>query len=229
MPLNLNERPWIQRRLSRLARSAHTELIVGAQQTRDGKTYNALYFFRPDGVLDTVYRKRKLVPFAEMSPLTDIFGKFPGIVFVSFFSAGDANGVTDVGRERIAPIVCWESAFSDIVLQDLRAGAQAFVIATDDAWFGTTAGPYQHAQIAQMRALETGAWIVRAGNNGISGIIAPNGRYFSRTKLNETTIVHGFIGLRAGSVFSAIGSTPIALALSFLYAALIARRAPGPG
>jgi len=226
LPANLNELPRLQRRLSRLARSTHTELIIGAKQTRDGKMYNALYFFLPDGALDAVYRKRKLVPFAEMLPLANILGKFPGADFVSLFSEGDSSGVVDVGGARIAPLICWESAFSDIAVDDIRDGAQAFVIATDDAWFGTTAGPYQHAQIAQMRALETGAWIVRAGATGISGVIAPNGRYISRTKLNETTIVHGFIGARAGSLFSGLGSGPIAFALILLYAGLIVQRRP---
>jgi apolipoprotein N-acyltransferase len=223
-PVNLNTLPELQGRLSRLARSVHTELILGAQQARNGKTYNALYFFRPDGVLDAVYRKRNLVPFAETLPFWNLLGRFSGGLFLSFFSAGDASGVIDVGGERIAPIVCWESAFSDIVVNDIRAGAQAFVIATDDAWFGTTPGPYQHAQIAQMRALETGVWIVRAGSSGISGIIAPTGRYIVRTNLNETTIIHGFIGLPTGSLFSAIGATPIALALSLLYAGVVTRR-----
>lgn len=222
MPLNLNELPLLQIRLSSLARSVHAELIVGAQQTHNGKTYNALYFFRPDGVLDAVYRKRILVPFAEGLPFGDILGKFPGAALVSSFSPGDSSGVFDVGGVSIAPIVCWESAFSDIMVKGIRDGAQAFVIATDDVWFGSTAGPYQHAQIAQMRALETGTWIVRAGNTGISGIIAPNGHYISRTNLNETILLHGFIGPQTGSLFSAIGSTPIALTLLLLYAGLIA-------
>jgi apolipoprotein N-acyltransferase len=224
VPTNLNEFPEIQKRLSRLARSTRTELIVGARQTRDGKLYNALFFFRPDGELDAVYRKRKLVPFAEMLPFADILGKLPGTNLVSNYSEGASTGVIDVGGARIAPLICWESAFDDLAAEDIRDGAQAFVIATDDAWFGKTAGPYQHAQIAQMRALETGAWIVRAGASGISGIIAPNGRYVVKTKLNEVTIAHGFIGPRVGTMFSGIGSTPIVLALMLLYAALVARR-----
>lgn len=224
VPTDLNEYPQVQRRLSRLARSTRTELIVGSRQVRDGKMYNALFFFRPDGALDAVYRKRKLVSFAETLPFAGFFGKFPGANFVSRYSEGTSTGVIDVGGARIAPLICWESAFGDLVEDDIRDGAQAFVISTDDAWFGTTAGPYQHAQIAQMRALETGAWIVRAGAAGISGIIAPNGRYVAKTKLNEMAIAHGFIGPRAGSLFSAGGSTPIVVALSILYIALVARR-----
>jgi len=224
VPTNLNEYPQVQNRLSRLARSTRTELIVGSRQTRDGKVYNALFFFRPDGALDAVYRKRRLVSFAETLPFPGFFGKLPGANYISRYSEGVSTGVIDVGGARIAPLICWESAFEYLAADDLRDGAQAFVIATDDAWFGTTAGPYQHAQIAQMRALETGAWIVRAGATGISGIIAPNGRYVAKSKLNEMTIVHGFIGPRAGTLFSAVGSTPIVIMLAILYGALTARR-----
>jgi apolipoprotein N-acyltransferase len=224
IPANLNEMPRLQRRLSRLARSTHTSLIVGSKQTRKGNLYNALYFFRPDGTLDAVYRKRLLVPFAETLPAERILGAFPGANLVSRFSKGDASGIVDVDGARIAPLICWESAFGDLTQEDIQEGAQAFVIATDDAWFGTTAGPYQHAQIAQMRALETGAWIVRAGATGVSGIIAPNGRYTVQSKLNEMTIVHGMIGPRAGSFFGAIGSTPVVIGLMLLYASLVLRR-----
>jgi len=69
------------------------------------------------------------------------------------------NGVTDANGIKVGPIICWESAFTNLNVADVRSGAQALVIATDDAWFGTTDGPYQHAQIAQMRALETGRWL----------------------------------------------------------------------
>jgi apolipoprotein N-acyltransferase len=224
IPTDLNTVPWLQHRLSRLARSTHTTLIVGSKQERDGKHYNALYFFRSDGTLDAIYRKRQLVPFAETLPAANIFGKLPGSDLVSRFSKGDSSGIVDVGGARIAPLICWESAFGDLTQEDVREGAQAFVIATDDAWFGTTAGPYQHAQIAQMRALETGTWIVRAGATGISGIIAPNGHYTVQTKLNEMTLVHGMIGPRTGSLFSSVGNNPIILACSLLYAALVLRR-----
>jgi apolipoprotein N-acyltransferase len=74
-----------------------------------------------------------------------------------------------------------------------------------------------------MRALETGAWIVRTSTAGISGIIAPNGRYVSRTDIGQAIVLHGFIGPRAGSFFPAIGSPPIAFALLLLYASIVAR------
>jgi apolipoprotein N-acyltransferase len=223
VPADLNTVPWLLHRLEHLAVSTRTELIVGSKQLRGGTEYNALYFFRPDGTLDAVYRKRLLLPFAEYLPAEGVFGHFPGAELVSHFGHGDTSGVVDVGGARVAPLICWESAFTDLALEGIHDGAQVLIIATDDAWFGTTAGPYQHAQIAQMRALETGLWVVRAGATGISGIIAPNGRYTAQTKLDEMTIAQGDIGPPQLTLYAATGSTPIIFALVVLYGALLAK------
>lgn len=221
MPTDLNTLPWLVHRLGHLAMSTRTELIVGSKQLRNGVDYNALYFFRPDGTLDAVYRKRHLLPFAETLPAPWLLGHFPGADLVSHFGQGDSSGVVDVGGARVAPLICWESAFSDLALEGIHDGAQALIIATDDAWFGTTAGPYQHAQIAQMRALESGIWVVRAGATGVSGIIAPNGRYTVETQVGETTIAQGNIGPPMLTFFSNIGSVPVVIALALLYIALV--------
>ncbi|HTV74288.1 MAG TPA: apolipoprotein N-acyltransferase [Candidatus Acidoferrales bacterium] len=223
VPADLNTLPWLLHRLEHLAVSTRTELIVGSKQLRGGAEYNALYFFRPDGTLDAVYRKRLLLPFAEYLPAQGVLGHVPGADLVSRFGHGDTSGVVDVGGARVAPLICWESAFTDLALEGIRDGAQVLIIATDDAWFGTTAGPYEHAQIAQMRALETGLWVVRAGATGVSGIIAPNGRYTVETPLDVMTIAHGDIGPPQLTLYATIGSLPIVLALLLLYAALIAK------
>ncbi len=224
MPTNLNQVPWLLKHLGALAHAAHAELIVGAQERRDGREYNSLYFFHPDGALDAIYRKRLLVPFAETLPAEGLLDRFPGADLVSRYSSGTGSGIVDVGGARVAPLICWESAFDAPAREAMRDGAQALLIATDDAWFGSTAGPYEHAQIAQMRALETGAWILRAGATGISGIIAPTGRYVVETPLDEQGVAAGFIGPPAKTLYDAIGSAPISCALAALYAVLILPR-----
>jgi apolipoprotein N-acyltransferase len=213
----LNESPEIQARFATLARAIHAELVVGTFFVSASGEYNVLYFFRPDGGLDAIYRKRQLVPFAEHLPFPGIFGRLPWAREISHFSSGTDDGVVTVDALRFGPIVCWESAFSDLVGNDVRDGASALIISTDDAWFGTTAGPYQHAQIAQMRALETGRWIVRAASTGISGIIAPNGRYTQRSGLDEETVVSGTIGDPVDTAYDHIGGKALAIAFVLSY------------
>jgi apolipoprotein N-acyltransferase len=218
IPAPLNKTPWLQARFSALARRLDTELVVGTFEATDGgREYNVLYFFRRDGVLDGVYRKRQLVPFAEHLPFAPLLAWIPWTQNVSHFGTGDSDGIVAVGGLRFAPIICWESAFSDLVRGDVRDGAGALLISTDDAWFGTTAGPYQHAQIARMRAIETGRWIVRAASTGISGIIAPDGRYVQSSPLDEERIVSGDIGAPVTTLYDRLGGGGVAAILVLLY------------
>jgi apolipoprotein N-acyltransferase len=213
----LDGNPLLVKRFSDLARQTRATIVAGSLAAGPGALYNALYIFSPRGGYD-VYDKRQLVPFAEW---------FPGRSFLSWLPyIGALNGGLTPGTEdrvyqtstlTIAPLICWESAFADLAYAQVRRGAQLLVISTDDAWFGTTSGPYMHAQIAQLRAIETGAYVVRAAATGISGIIAPDGRWQARSKLNRRGIVSGRVGPRVNTVFSRIGPTAVGLFLVVLY------------
>jgi len=221
---SLNLDPALEARLGALAKRLHTGLIVGSLQTLDGTPYNALYFFEDDGTLNAIYRKRRLVPFVETLPGARFLSAVPGASLISRFGAGNTPGVTRIGGVRVAPLICWESAFSDLAVEGVRDGAQALAISTDDAWFGETAGPFQHAQIAQMRAIETGTWVVRAAATGISGIIAPTGRYIGKSKIDTLAVIGGSIGPPVEAPYVAIGSAPVAAVLAFAYAAIVIPR-----
>lgn len=213
----LDARPTLISHFSDLARDVQATLVVGSVAAGPGALYNSLYIFSSNGGY-SVYDKRQLVPFAEW---------FPGRPFLSWLPyVGALNGGLMPGRIdavyqtdalAIAPLICWESAFADLAYAQVRKGAQLLVISTDDAWFGTTSGPYMHAQIAQLRAIETGAYVVRAAATGISGIIAPDGRWQRRSRLQHRSIVAGHVGLRVPTVFSRIGPTTIAFLLVALY------------
>jgi apolipoprotein N-acyltransferase len=221
---DLNLAPWLEAKFSQLARASGAELVVGSKELRDGREYNALYLFNRTGVLEAVYRKRRLVPFAETLPAPEIFGKLPYMDLVSRFGVGTDSGVFDAGGLRFAPLICWESAFSELALDGVRDGAQVTIVSTDDAWFGQTSGPYQHAQISQMRAIETGNWVVRAAATGISGIIAPTGRWQEISELDREAIVTGAVGLPARTFYSALGPLPVSLAFALIYLAILAVR-----
>ena len=218
---DLNLFPGLVTSTATLARQARATLMVGAKQSTPSGEYNSLYVFRPDGTLGGIYQKRLLVPFVETLPAPWVFGRLPVASLISRFRAGDSSGVTDIGGFRVAPLICWESAFDGAAHRAVRDGAQALVLSTDDAWFGTTAGPFQHAEIAQMRAIENGTWILRAAATGVSGIVAPNGRYVRTAPLNTKRIVRGAIGLPQPTLYATLGAGPIAFALFALYAAIV--------
>ena len=122
IPAKLNAVPWLKTRFGTLARQAHAELIVGSFDVQNGATYNALYYFGPDGKLQRVYRKRQLVPFAEHLPFARVLSWIPWTREIGGIGIGTTDGVGDANGVVIGPIVCWESAFSNMVVADVRAG-----------------------------------------------------------------------------------------------------------
>ncbi|MBV9148238.1 MAG: apolipoprotein N-acyltransferase [Candidatus Eremiobacteraeota bacterium] len=217
----LSNDPNLQRSLGALARQQGTTLAIGSINEHGGEDFNSLFVFAPDGRLAYVYDKRQLVPFAEGFPGRAFLSWIPYTNLITGFGTGTEDSIFHAGGVAFAPLICWESAFADLTHAQLKAGAQAFVIVTDDAWFGKTAGPYQHAQIAQLRAIETGTWILRAASTGVSGIIAPNGRYVQHTDLDREAVVLGAIGQPVGSVFAHLGPTRLLLGIVLLYAGLM--------
>jgi len=210
-----------QRSIAAIARMQQTTLAIGSLDQHDGQEYNSLFVFAPNGALAYIYDKRQLVPYAEAFPGRSFLGWIPYTNLITGFGNGTLNSVFNVDGMKIGPLICWESAFADLTYAQARAGAQAFIIVTDDAWFGETAGPYQHAQIAQLRAIETGSWILRAASSGVSGIIAPNGQYLQKTDLDRQAVVLGAIGPPAGSLFGRIGPTTFMIFLVVIYAGLL--------
>jgi apolipoprotein N-acyltransferase len=226
--IGLNEDPLLEQRFAALARMLRATIVVGSIGTHDESYYNSLFFFSP-GLPVAEYDKRQLVPFAEDFPGARFLWWLPYVGSLNGgFSSGTVNGVypTAAGL-RAAPQICWESAFADLVHAQVARGAQLLVVSTDDAWFGTTSGPYQHAQIAQLRAIENGVWVVQAAATGVSGIIAPDGDWTAQSAMNERVNVLGTVGPPTGSPFARIGPTPIVALLALVYVASVISRRGG--
>lgn len=215
----------LEKRFAALARSLRTTLVVGSLDRHWGpeglKEYNALYTFSPGGQLIDVYDKRQLVPFAESLLAPAIFSWLPDSSLIGRFGHGTQQTVIPAGGMRFAPLICWESAFPDLIHAQVQNGAQFLVIPTDDAWFGESSGTFQHAQIAQMRAIEFGRWVVQSASTGISGIISPSGAWKESTQLDKEAVVVGNVGLPPGSFFARIGPNPVMYAIAALYAIVL--------
>src|SRR2546430_359757 len=90
---------------------------------------------------------------------------------------------------RFGVMICYESAFEDLARGYRRRGAEFLVNITNDAWYGRTAGPYQHAAHLVMRAIETRMGIARAANDGISEFLDPLGHTYAETGLEQEAMV----------------------------------------
>ena len=93
-------------------------------------------------------------------------------------------------------------------------GSELLTTITNDAWYGESSAPFQHFELAAMRAIEQGRYLARAANTGISGIVDPYGRVLARTELFETTTVIGEVRfLQERTVYATIGDLPAQLAV----------------
>jgi apolipoprotein N-acyltransferase len=99
---------------------------------------------------------------------------------------------------RVGPLICWESAYPADARQLTRDGAQVLLIMTNNASFGTGAGPRQHLAAGQLRAVESGRTIVQAAVTGISAVIGPDGRTSHETGLYQDTVIRVPAPPRAG-------------------------------
>jgi len=141
-----------------------------------------------------VYAKHYLVPVVERVPFVPVrlFRAVPGLArWSGGFSSGRDLPVYASRIGRFGVLICYESAFEDLARKYRRAGADFLVNITNDAWFGRTAGPYQHASHLVLRAIETRIGIARAANSGISQFVDPLGRTQDATGLEEEASVVG--------------------------------------
>jgi apolipoprotein N-acyltransferase len=129
-----------------------------------------------------VYRKFHIVPFGEYIPLRQVFGWVLDLLHIPLLDFGRGAAFPSpihVSGEALAMGICYEDAFGEETIRQLPE-ATLLVNVSNDAWFGRTAAPEQHLQIAQMRALETGRMMLRANNTGVTAIIDDKGRLQAR-------------------------------------------------
>lgn len=181
--------------LQRLASFNKVWLIAGAiDRPQEDTLYNSVLEFSPSGAFVKKYDKHILVPFAEYLPFEHALRGLPLFGEASHFSAGDGPALFDAAGMRFGPLVCYESAFAPYAREIANAGAGVLVVVTDDAWFEDTSGPYQHAEMSIVDAVETGRWVVRGGDTGISEIIDPKGEVTGSLGLGESGVLAGEIG-----------------------------------
>ena len=147
-------------------------------------TYNAAFFFDSTGSDATwpSYRKTYLVPIVERVPFVNPLW-FGRLKCFCGFGHGDRFPVYRFAEGGFGVLICYESAFEDLARHYRRDGADFLVNITNDAWFGRTDAPYQHAAHLVMRAIETRVGIARAANTGISEFVDPLGYPHHRTPL----------------------------------------------
>jgi len=192
IPTMIDKYPSYKRLISDTADELNITLIIGSFEnkinpaTGEIDEYNALITFLPDGTeLETRYYKRHLVPFAESLPLEGFIRTFlPILVELNLISdplaQGTAANVFDTDVGKIGGIICFDSIFPALSVDAVRHGAELLAVSTNDSWFADSGALHQHNHQSAMRAIETGRYVLRSANTGISSVITPEGEYLDQ-------------------------------------------------
>ncbi len=204
----------------------HAGLITGIPFSRGSRQYynSVIGLGRASGS----YEKRRLVPFGEYVPLeqwlrgTIDFFDLP----MSAFSAGAARQpLIHIGTLKIAPAICYEIAYPDLLAHDAR-DANILLTVSNDTWFGDSIGPHQHFQMARMRALENAKPLLRITNDGITAVIDQRGKVREQLPRFKPGILKAQVTPFSGSTpFNRYGSLPlVGLCFAILFSLRAFRR-----
>jgi apolipoprotein N-acyltransferase len=187
--------------------SLNVPLLVGTndyEANQEGRFlyYNSAFLFKPKGRYPQVYNKIHLVPFSEKIPYDEKLHISDKVQLgQSDFSSGKELTIFHIPKGRFATLICFESVYPALVRSFVKRGTDFLVNITNDAWFGKTHGPFQHARIAVFRAIENRISIARCANTGISMFIDPFGRVKDATKIFVRTTVIDQIPFRLEETF----------------------------
>ncbi len=197
LPVNVTD-TGVGRNLSRIARQADTNLVVGAYDPpgdrRVEENYNSAFFYDRNGRKLGVYHKVLLVPFGEYVPWKK---ELPWLANFSLRDVqvlpGAGYGAVQTEIGRIGTPICYESFFPWPARVMTLNGASALFVITNDSWFKQTQAARHHLVLSQLRAIETRRYVVRAAATGISAIIDPYGRITTERGYYEQGVVTGKI------------------------------------
>ncbi len=173
--------PRFQKLMTDLTGRTQSPAVVGNigtwQHDRTMEIFNSAEFVAPDGRFLGRYDKIHLVPFGEYVPYKGLIA-FAGTLTqgVGSFSRGGLRQVFTTNGHTFGAFICYEAVFADEVRHFAKNGAEVFVNISDDGWYGDTSAPWQHFNMARMRAIENRRWLVRATNSGVTAAVDPLGR-----------------------------------------------------
>jgi apolipoprotein N-acyltransferase len=211
----------------RLVQQSGKPLLLGSDEIESGPSgryYNSAFILDAGGATAAVYRKIHLVPFGEYVPFQRIlFFVGPLVEAVSEFSAGEVVTLLPVNGHMVTTAICYEVTYPELIRQGVLRGSELLTTITNDSWYGESSAAYQHFEMASMRAIEEGRYLVRSANTGISGIVDPYGRVRARTKLFETIALVGEARfVRAQTLYAKIGDSVAYAAAALTAFALVA-------
>jgi apolipoprotein N-acyltransferase len=166
-------------------RAVGAPTLAGAvTEAPGGHWYNQVLFYSGDGQIIDRYTKMHPVPFGEYVPFRRFLGWVEQLrVVPRDIAAGHEIRLFDVNGVRVGTPICFENIFPDLFRRFAAAGANLMIVTTNDSSWGDSPASREHVIMSQIRAVETGRWIVQAAISGESAVVDPRGRVVVHTGL----------------------------------------------
>jgi len=176
------------------------------------------------------YYKRHLVPFGEYFPVPAFVRSWMRLMSLPYddITPGDDHQpVLSAAGQRLGLTICYEDAFGSQQLNTLR-DATLLINVTNNAWYGNSTAPHQHLQIARMRAIEAGRYLIRAANDGITAVIDPHGGIAARLPQFQQGVLRADVQPMIGlTPYARMGNYPVTMGASLLLVLALWRRRQG--
>ena len=228
-PFTFGHDPAGDAALRELAREISAPILFGSDQivaNPELRMYNAAFLLGPDGSTIAVYRKIHLVPFGEFFPMQEWL-TFAAPLVKRFlpFTPGDGVVMLPINGHPTSTAICYEVVFPSLMRDAVLHGSELLTTVTNDGWYGTSSAPYQHFEMASMRAIEEGRYLARAANTGISGVVDPYGRIVQASAIFEQVglVVEARL-LTGRTIYSQIGDVIAYVAMALTVIALVVVR-----
>ncbi len=202
--------------LSELAKSLNTTLVVGITEGLDSSRFaNASIVYLPDGSSGERYDKVRRVPFGEYVPLRSVIEGIAGAnsgLPLRDAVAGTEPAILHTPAGNLAVAISWEIFFTNRGRDGVLHGGQILLNPTNGSSYWLTEVQTQQVASSQLRAIETGRWVLQAAPTGFSAIVTPSGDVLQRTSISEQAVLQQEVMLRSGdTIATVIGPLPIVL------------------
>ncbi|MBT6584715.1 MAG: apolipoprotein N-acyltransferase, partial [Gammaproteobacteria bacterium] len=184
--------------LDRRAAMSGSALVLGIPDRHESGGFQNTVIVLGEG--EGQYVKRRLVPFGEYVPLEDYLRGLIGIfnLPMSHNMTGPAKQQPLIaGGNRLSLSICYEVVYPDLVRSSVES-PDLLMTVSNDTWFGSSVGPWQHFQMARMRALENGRAMIRATNNGVTALVDYRGVVQARLPQFQAGVLRGEVEVRSG-------------------------------
>ena len=230
LPVLANEIPDFLQSLREQGRAHDADFAIGLvnYEPTTQRYFNGLLVLSEAG--RGWYYKRHLVPFGEYFPVPAFVRSWMRLMNLPYsdITPGQDNQPSlSAAGQRLGLTICYEDSFGSRQLDVLR-DATLLINVTNNAWYGDSSAPHQHLQIARMRALEAGRYLVRAANDGITAAIGPHGEIVARLPQFQQAVLRAEVRPMTGlTPYARFGNYPVVIGAGLLLALAVWRRRQG--